>query len=242
MVCKYDLYIQKLFAIIFLSGKTTFIHYVANYFANKHSFNDRLSQTAFELTKQETIWSSSDLEKTYTYTFSRYSFPIDNQTSLVFLDCPLHILDASNNEDDFMKPLIDLYGINHFATVIMIMDGTVIKENLDWNNFKPNNLFELFEGSQKFPNLFEHFLLVFPNCSSHALDINCSALNTCDNLSVYFMQNAAYQLYRAPSITDSVEIDYHRSMETMGRIIKKIVDGIHFQAQNKLTHYDSFLF
>ena len=211
-----------MFVKISLPGKTTFIHYVANYLANKQSFHDRLSQAAVELTEQETVWSLPSSGKKYA--INRYSFPIDNQTILTFLDCPLHIVVDSENRADFMKPPID-----HFEAVIMIMDGTVIQQNLDWNNFKQSNLLELFEGSEKLLRLFEHLSFVFPNCSSHQMDIDRPAHHTWNNINFYFMQNSAYQLYRAPSITDSVETDYHKSMETMGRIIEKIVDRIRYQ-------------
>jgi hypothetical protein len=68
------------------------------------------------------------------------------------------------------------------------------------------------------------------NCPPYALNFNCSTVNILDNVSFYFMQNSAYQLFREPSTTNSVETDFHKSMETMEQIIKKIVGGIHHQA------------
>jgi len=159
--------------------------------------------------------------------FNRYSFPIDDQTLLVFLDPSDHI--EYENIDVVVDLLNDLYGINHFAAVVFILNGTHIEENLDSNELACD-LLEMPEELRKCQDFFKQVSFVSTNCSPHALNFNCPTFNILDNVNIYFMQNSVYQLFRARSATDSVETDFCRSIETMGQIIKKIVDKIHHQA------------
>jgi hypothetical protein len=210
---------------IFVLGKTTFIHYVANFFANKHSYSARLSQERIEPNQKEIIVYSHDSKQRFM--FNQYAFPVDDQTTLVFLD-PLSYVKAEK-----IGVIIDclnhLYGINHFTAAVFIDDGTDIDENPDWNGLK-SYFFELSEAFREYQDPCKQLLFVMVNCPPYALNFNCSTVNILDNVSFYFMQNSAYQLFREPSTTNSVETDFHKSMETMEQIIKKIVGGIHHQA------------
>ncbi len=159
--------------------------------------------------------------------FNRYSFPIHDQTTLVFLDPVNDIMDEDG--DEILGSLNNLYGINRLAAVVFIEDGTNIGEDLDWNDLTCD-LLQMTEEHRKDHDSCKQISFIRTNCPPHALDFNCSKVNILDNMNLYFMQNSAYQLFRAGSATNSVETDFCKAMETMKQIIKKIVDGIYQQA------------
>ncbi len=224
MVRKWPIDFKHRFSF-FVSGKTTFIHYVANFFANKHSFIDRLSQKTIKPNQKEIVLHSHDSKQNFM--FNRHSFPIDDQTILEFLD-PLNYI--INEDEDIIENLFThLYGINCFTAVVYIIDGTDIDDNPDWNDLR-NGLLQMSEELRKDRDLFKQLSLVFTNCPPHVLNFNCPTLNIPDNLSFYFMQNSAYQLFRSGSAANSVETDFCKAMETMKQIIKKIGNGIHRRA------------
>ena len=210
---------RVLLQCLFISGKTTFIYYVANFFARTYAFGNRLSQTTIELNKKETSLNSHRLGRKFVV--DQYSFSIDDRMVLVFVDYP----DYNANEQE-IKSATNLCGINQFLAAIMIGDGTDMEENLSWNSFVTNDLFQISRNLQEIRDFSRHFLMVSVNCSP---SVQRSKPITYDNVSFYFMQNSAYQLYRARSLTDSVETDYHRSMQTIEQIIQRIVHGIRQQ-------------
>jgi hypothetical protein len=202
---------------IFILGKTTFIHYAANFFAHKRFYVDHLLQTTIEPNENEIIVKLDDLKQKFT--FNRYSFPIDNQSTVVFLDPLSYIEDG--NKDMVFDALSDLCGINHFAAIVFIYDGTELEENPDWQNEICQS--ETLKDFRESNDASKQFFFVYTNCSSRVLDFYPSTLGASDDINFYLMQNSAYQLFRSHSATDSAETDFNKAMETMKRIIDKIV-------------------
>ncbi|UJR26650.1 hypothetical protein I4U23_007967 [Adineta vaga] len=202
------------------AGKTTFIHYVANYFATKYAYRHRLSQTAIAPDQKEIVIRSPRLKQKFA--FDRYSFVIDNQRTLVFLD-PLRNIEG---EDVYViiDSLCNLCGINHFAALVVISDGSDIDANPDWDDLI-NHLHEL-ETFREYRIPIKQISLVWTNAPAHAMKFNRSTFNIPCNTNFYFMQNSAYQLFKTCAAIDTVEPDFHTSMETLKSIIQKIIDGI----------------
>lgn len=204
-----------------LLGKTTFIHYAANFFANRCSFRHRFSQTAIGPDRKEIVVNSPRLKQKFI--FDRYSFLIDNQSSLVFLD-PLRNIEG---EDVYViiDSLCTLCGINHFAALIVISDGTDIEEAPDWNDLIAH-LQEL-EKFRDYRIPIKQISLIWTNAPSHAMNFNRRTFNIPYNTNFYFMQNSAYQLFKTCTAIDSIEPDFQTSMETMKIILEKVVNGTH---------------
>ncbi|CAF1609599.1 unnamed protein product [Adineta ricciae] len=202
------------------AGKTTFIHYVANLFANKHSYRNRLPQTLIAPDQKEIVIKSPRLKQKFA--FDRYSFLIDNHKTLVFLD-PLRNIEG---EDVYViiDSLCNLCGINHFAALVVISDGSDIDINPDWDDLI-NHLHEL-ETFREFRIPIKQISLVWTNAPAHAMKFNRSTFNIPCNTNFYFMQNSAYQLFKTCAAIDSVEPDFHMAMETVKSLIKKIVESI----------------
>jgi hypothetical protein len=126
----------------------------------------------------------------------------------------------------------DLYKINCFAAIVFIEDGTDLEENLDVNDLV-NELSLFSEEGPDLLDICQYIAFISTNCPPHALNLDRSTLDILDNTSCYFMQNSAYQLFRACSTAESEETDFHKAMETIQQIVNKIVNGIHHQRQNK---------
>ncbi|CAF0984691.1 unnamed protein product [Adineta steineri] len=202
------------------AGKTTFIHYVANFFANRSAYRHRFPQTKIIPDRKEIIINSPRLKQKFI--FDRYSFLIDSQHTLVFLD-PLRNIDG---EDVYViiDSLCNLCGISHFAALVVISDGTDIEEAPDWNDLI-SHLQEL-EKFREFRIPIKQISLVWTNAPGHAMSFNRRKFSIPDNTNFYFMQNSGYQLFKSCAAIDSVEPDFHTSMETMKIIIEKVVHGI----------------
>lgn len=160
---------------------------------------------------------------------NRYSFPIDDQTTLVFLDPLCRIGETTKNMT--VDSFNDLYKINCFAATVLISDGTDIEEDLnvnDWVNELSQISMELRDS-----NICEQFTIVGTNCPPHVLNLDRPKRDILGNANCYFMQNSAYQLFRARSTAESEETDFHKAMETIQQIVNNIVNGIHRQMQNK---------
>ena len=196
--------------LLILSGKTTFIHYVANLFAKKYTFADRLALKTIELNMKQTYSNSHCSEEKYVV--DQYSFPIDDQTVLVFLE----LLDYDTDGDEIRN----LFGITQFAGAIKIMDGTDIEDGVHENNCKLEDLSDASDEFREVSDICRHFWIIYVNCSARSRSMSDG------NISSYFMQNSAYQLYKSRSLADSVEADYYRSMQTIKQIIQKILDEV----------------
>lgn len=204
----------------FVLGKTTFIHYAANFFANRSSFRQRFLQADIEPDKREIVVNSPRLKQKFL--FDRYSFGIDKERTLVFLD-PLRNIDG---EDVYViiDSLCSLCGINHFAALVVISDGSDIDENPDWNDLI-KHLREL-EKFREYRIPIKQISLVWTNAPSHSINFNRRTFNIPNNTNFYFMQNSAYQLFKTGTAIESVEPDFQMSMETMKLVLEKIIEGL----------------
>lgn len=155
---------------------------------------------------------------------NRYSFPIDDQNTLVFLD-PQSYIDVDSIYV-ILASLEHLHKINRFAAFICINNSASLEDDSEWENFTRNSL-EISEDFQGYVFMFNQVFLIFTNSPSRALNLDRSRLRTVDNVNFYFMQNSAYQLFKAPSIKYSMASDFRQSMETTREIIKKIIHRIH---------------
>lgn len=152
----------------------------------------------------------------------QYSFSIDNRTILVFLDCCIGDID-----DDELDTVLNQLGISKFAGIVMIMDATDKgAPKIDEDDFLGNDLFKESGELQDICNLCHKLSAIFVNCSNDVLSVERLKSVNHGNIGLYFVQNSAYQQYRSRSLTDSVEVDYKRSMKTIEKIVKEILHEI----------------
>jgi hypothetical protein len=184
------------------------------------SFSHRVLQANIEPDKKEIVVTSPRLKQKFL--FDRYSFAIDNERTLVFLD-PLRNIDG---EDVYViiDSLCNLCGISYFAALIVISDGSDIDEYPDWDDLI-KHLCEL-EKFREYRIPIKQISLVWTNAPPHAMNFNRRTFNIPNNTNFYFMQNSAYQLFKTGATIESVEPDFHMSMQTMKLILEKIIDGI----------------
>ena len=146
----------------------------------------------------------------------QYSFSIGEQMVLVFLDYP--DCDADEAELHAVRNRLE---ISKFAGIVMLGDGTNIEES-----FELEALYEGPDDLRDICNLCNELATIFVNCSTQIPTTDCLKSANYKNISLYFMQNSAYQWYRSRSLTDSAEVDYHKSMEIIEKIVKKILHKI----------------